>query len=119
MTHKKYNLPHPFNVRYSRARALARYYGQEWAWTPETWYRVWQDSGVAEHMGKQVHQFCMVRVENMEAHGAHNCIIIPRRMHFKKLFYEYIKDFPKTDYDPRRHAYYVPPETLERYPNDV
>lgn len=116
---KKYYLPEPFALRYARSKAQAKYFRQEWAFTPETWYKVWEDSGVKDHMGKQTHEYCMVRVDNTEAHGEHNCMIIPRRMYFRKQFYEYLANYPKTDYDPHKHAYYCPPETLARYPDDV
>jgi len=112
---KKYLLPHPWNVRYSRAKAQAAYFKQEWAFTPENWYKIWCDSGVMEHLGRLPHQYCMVRIDNIEAWGPHNIIIIPRRMHFKKLFYEYVAKYEKTAYDPIKHGYYVPPETLEKY----
>lgn len=113
--HRKYHLPDPYSTRYARSASQARFRGEEWAFTQDTWYKVWQDSGVIAHMGRGVHQYCMTRVDNLEAWGPHNVIIIPRRMHFRKMLYEYVMKFPRTDYDPVRHGYYVPPETLEKY----
>ena len=109
------NLPRPWNLRYSRAKAQAAYFKQEWAFTADNWYKVWEDCGVKEHMGRNTHQYCMVRIDNIEAWAPYNVIIIPRRMHFKKLFYEYVANYPKTEYDPIKHAYYCPPEALEKY----
>ena len=113
--HRLYDLPEPYGTRYARSKAQAKYRQDEWAFTPESWYAVWCDSGVIEHMGRSVHQYCMVRVDDTEAWGPHNTIIIPRRMHFKKRFYEYVLNYPKTEYDPTKHAYYCPPQTLEKY----
>jgi hypothetical protein len=112
---RKYNIPEPFNLRYSRAKAQALFRKQEWAFTDESWYKVWKDSGVMQHMGNESYHYCMVRAEDTEAHGPHNCLIIPRRMHYKKLYWTYIRNFPKVDYNPVKHGYYVPPETLERF----
>jgi len=64
---KKYNLPHPWNVSYARARCQARYRQEEWAFTPETWYRHWQNSGVMQYRHRRVHGYCMVRLDPIEA----------------------------------------------------
>jgi hypothetical protein len=114
---KKYNLPNPWNKKYARCFAQARFRKEEWAFTPETWYQIWEDSKVKEQMGRGIHHYCMVRVDATEAWGPHNTIIIPRRMHMKKKFYECVHHYPKTDYDPQKHAFYCPPETLVRYNN--
>jgi len=112
---RKYQLPEPYGTRYARSAAQARFRGEEWAFDADSWYKVWQDSGVIEHMGRAIHQYCMSRVEKTEAWGPHNCIIIARRMHFKKHFYETVLNYPTTDYDVNKHGVYCPPETLEKY----
>ena len=59
--------------------------------------------------------YCMVRVDRTEAHGPHNCIIVPRRMHFKKIFHEFALNNGEVDYEPLKHGFYVPPETKQRH----
>jgi hypothetical protein len=85
---KKYYIPHPWNVRYARSRCQARYRREEWAFTPETWYRHWQNSGVMEHCTRKSHGYCMVRLDPIEAWGPHNCIIVPRRQALMKILWE-------------------------------
>lgn len=112
---KVYNIPSEWSKRYSRMCAQARFRREEWAFDAETWYKIWCDSGVMEHMGRALHQYCMSRVDATEAWAPYNCIIITRRMHFKKKFYEVVFNYPKTDYDVNKHGVYCPPETLEKY----
>lgn len=78
-TIKRYDLPRPWNQRYARAICQARYRREEWAFTPNTWMRMWENSGVIEHRGRRVFAYCMARVDKTEAWGPHNCIIVPRR----------------------------------------
>lgn len=75
-------------LKFQRAKAQAKYRRAEWAFTFEDWYQMWVDSGVMEHRGRAPHQYCMVRLDPIEAWGPHNCIIVPRRLHLKKLMYE-------------------------------
>lgn len=112
---KKYNIPSEFSKRYSRMSAQARFRNEEWAFTVDEWYKIWCDSGVKEHMGRALHQYCMTRVDATEAWGSHNCLIVTRRMHFAKKFYESVMNYPRSDYDVNKHGVYVPPETLEKY----
>ena len=113
--YKKYAIPTKYSIKYSRARALARFYKQEWEFTDESWYKIWCDSGVIDHMGRKPWHYCMVRVDRTEAHGPHNCIIVPRRMHFKKIFHEFALNNGEVDYEPLKHGFYVPPETKQRH----
>lgn len=82
---KKYFLPHPWNVRYARCVAQAKYRREEWAFTPETWMRHWENSGVMEHCTRKTYGYCMVRLDPIEAWGPHNCIIVPRRQQLNKI----------------------------------
>lgn len=77
-------IPDPWNVYYARARCQARYRREEWAFTPETWYRHWVNSGVMQHRMRRVHGYCMVRLDRLEAWGPHNCIIVSRRKSLRK-----------------------------------
>jgi len=81
---KKYYLPNPWNVYYARARCQAKYRREEWAFTPETWYRTWVNSGVMKHRMRQPHGYCMARMDKLEAWGPHNCIIVSRRKQLRK-----------------------------------
>ena len=94
-----YKIPTPWNKKYSYAKSQAKYRNQEWAFTDETWYELWEQSGVMEHMGRQPHQYCMVRKDEIEAWGPHNCIIIPRRMHLKKTAYTAIHHYPNAPWE--------------------
>ncbi len=84
-TIKRYNLPRPWNQAYARAICQARYRREEWAFTPETWMRMWQNSGVIEHRGRQVFGYCMSRVDRTEAWGPHNCVIVERRKQINSI----------------------------------
>lgn len=76
---KKYTqLPNPWNVFYARARSQALFRKEEWAFTPESWYKLWQDSGFAELKGRTRRGYVMVRIDRIEAWGPHNCRIIGR-----------------------------------------
>ena len=88
---RKYNLPNPWNVYYSRARSQARYRREEWAFTEDTWMRHWQNSGVMEHRHRRAHGYCMVRLDRTEAWGPHNCVIVPRRKQLGKVLWRGIK----------------------------
>lgn len=98
---KKYSLEYKWSVRYSRQQAQARYRKQEWAFTDKTWFKMWEDSGVMEHMGREPHQYCMVRLDPIEAWSPKNCIIVPRRMHLKKGIYDALWSKEKTNWQPR------------------
>jgi hypothetical protein len=95
-------LPYETRVIYSRARSQAKYRREEWAFTLESWWEMWQDSGVWEHRGPAPHQYVMVRKDNIEAWGPHNCIIVSRRLQLKKHAYELLHKYgPPTDWDER------------------
>jgi hypothetical protein len=81
---KKYHIPHPWNVYYARARCQARHRREEWAFTPETWYRMWKNSGVMQYRMRQPQGYCMARMDKLEAWGPHNCVIVNRRNQLKK-----------------------------------
>tara|TARA_R100001509_G_scaffold165384_1_gene146786 strand:+ start:2605 stop:2955 length:351 start_codon:yes stop_codon:yes gene_type:complete len=94
-----YKLSRELNKRYSMAKAQAKFRGEEWAFTDETWHKLWVDSGHIEHMGRQIHQYCMVRKDPLEAWGPHNCIIVTRRKHLRKKVYERWYNVPYRDYE--------------------
>ena len=94
-----YKLEQEWNRKYAMAKAQAKFRKEEWAFDELTWYKMWKDSGHIEHMGRQVHQYCMVRKDPVEAWGPHNCIIIKRRKHFKKQMYETLHGIPYRDYE--------------------
>lgn len=108
---KKYEMTIPklWRDRYSRAQAQAKFRREEWAFSCDSWYKMWQQSGVAEHMGRELHQYCMVRKDTIEAWGPHNCIIVTRRMKFKRDAYVNIHKHYASDWE-NKHATYVPPE---------
>ena len=109
---RKYTIEQPWRGRYARSKAQAKFRKEEWAFTDETWLKLWQDSGYSEHLGRSVHQYCMVRKDTTEAWGPHNCMIVQRRLHMKKNFWEHILKSPKTDWQDK-HAMYVPPEAQD------
>jgi biotin-(acetyl-CoA carboxylase) ligase len=89
-------IPREWITKYSMAKAQARALGQEWAFELEDWYDMWERSGVKEHRGHKIHQYCMVRKDPIEAWGAHNCIIVARRTHMRKHCYEKMLKTVKT-----------------------
>ena len=95
---KKYFIPSPWNIYYARARCQALYRNSFWAFTPETWYKTWVDSGVMRHKGRKIHQYRMVRMDPIEAYGPHNCIIVSNRMAYRKLIYENTRRVPRTNW---------------------
>jgi len=91
-------------IKYSKSKAMAKYRKHEWAFSLESWYELWVSSGVKEHRGHKPHQYVMVRKDQIEAWGAHNCIIVSRRKHLIKGCLENIhKSIPKRDWEDR-HA---------------
>lgn len=102
---RKYDKKYPYDITkiYSRAKALAKYNRQEWAFTIDTWWDMWQDGDLWQHRGREPHQYCMVRLDPIEAWGPHNCIIVARRQFMKKSGYEnFIPGFPRAHWQ-RKH----------------
>lgn len=83
LNNKKYNLPKEWALKYSKAKAAAKYRNQYWAFTPETWFDMWVESGVMVHRDRQQHGYCMIRRDPIEAWSPNNCMIIPRRLYFQ------------------------------------
>jgi hypothetical protein len=110
---QKYFLPAPWNVYYARARCQAIFRGAFWAFTPDTWYQMWVDSGVMRHKGRKTHQYRMVRMDPIEAYGPHNCIIVSNRMHYRKLIIENTRRCPKSNFQPHHAVNYKREETNE------
>lgn len=100
---KKYMIPSPWNIYYARARCQALFRNAYWAFTPQSWYQLWVDSGVMRHRGRRIHQYRMVRMDPIEAYGPHNCIIVSNRMAFRKLWYENTRRCVKSNFQPE-HA---------------
>lgn len=98
---KVYEIPSEWSLRYSRAKAQAKYRKEEWAFTDVNWYEMWMNSGVAEHLGRKPEQFCMVRKDTVEAWGPHNCVIVPRRQHMKKRAYVKFWNYPDAPWEDR------------------
>jgi len=93
-------IPYPWVKAYSLAKAQAKFLRHEWAFELETWFGMWEESGVKQHRGNKPHQYCMVRLDQIEAWGPHNCIIIPRRKGLQKHVYENVLKIRKpTEYD--------------------
>ena len=84
---KIYHIPKEWAKRYSKAKAQAKFRREEWAFDQDTWYDMWMQSGVSEHLGSEPQNYCMTRKDPIEAWSPTNCIIIPRRQHFKKSAY--------------------------------
>ena len=104
---RKYEIDLPYEIRrvYSCAKAQAKFHKQEWAFSIETWWKFWEESGLWEHRGTKIHQFSMVRLDPIEAWGPHNCIIVSRRMLLKKNGYEaFSQSVPKTNWEPKHDA---------------
>lgn len=106
---KKYanpnNIPAKWVKAYSLARAQAKFQKQEWAFELESWYEQWDSSGVKEHRGRKNHQYVMVRKDELEAWGPHNCIIVSRRMQLKKHCYEkMLKTVPETEWEDQHNV---------------
>jgi len=98
---------------YSNTKAQAAYRGEEWAFTIETWLDMWETSGFKEHRGRQPHQYCMVRLDPIEAWGPHNCIIVARRMLLKKTCYEAMLGLPKSNWQARHDVRKQPWDTIQ------
>ena len=81
---KTTHLPQLWNRRYVIQRNQAKYRKEEWAFTPDSWYKLWYDSGVMEHHGRKSYEFCMSRKDPLEAWSPDNCIILRRRKHLAK-----------------------------------
>lgn len=69
-------LPPPWGRRYIVKQCYARYLGQEWAFTHESWYQMWEASGVMHLYGRTMQGYRMVRLDPIEAWGPHNCKIV-------------------------------------------
>lgn len=95
---EKYFVPGPWNVRYARMKAQAKFRGDEWAFTCDEWYDMWVESGVMEHYGREPHQYCMVRKDPIESWSRKNTIIISRRKHLAKKYYEDMRGQPFREY---------------------
>jgi len=99
-------LKDPWHRRYARMKAQAKFRNEEWNLTPEEYMKMWEESGVKEHCGRQAHEYCMVRKDPIEAWSTNNCIIVTRRMHLKKCAYEGFLQGPKSDWSDRHGVNY-------------
>jgi len=99
-------LENPWNRRYSRMKAQAKFHNQEWNLEPEQYMQIWEESGVKEYCGKEPHQYCMVRKDPIEAWSTENCIIVTRRMHLRKCAYEGLHQVPKSDWQDKHGVNY-------------
>jgi hypothetical protein len=101
---KVYEIPSEWAKRYSKAQAQAKFRKEEWAFDQHTWLKMWLDSGVSEHLGRQPHNYCMSRKDPIEAWGPHNCVIIPRRMHLKKKAFVNFHGYPDAPWEDRHNV---------------
>ena len=99
-------LQEPWNRRYARMKAQAKFRNEEWNLTPEQYMKLWEESGVKEHIGSKPHQYCMVRKDSIEAWSESNCIIVTRRMHLRKNAYEGFLNGPKNDWQDKHGVNY-------------
>lgn len=91
-------LERPWNRRYSRMKAQAKYRGDEWALSPQEYMQLWEESGVKEHCGAKPHQYCMVRKDPTEAWSYSNTMVVSRRLMLRKVCYETWHGVPPTDW---------------------
>ena len=110
----KYTIPQPWRRKYAMVKAQAKHRGEEWAFDDVTWLKIWEDSGVKEHMGRHVHSYCMVRIDPVEAWAPYNVMVVTRRLHMKKNSHDYMHRNGETDWQ-LRHGVYVPPEAQEKH----
>ena len=101
---KIYHIPKDWAKKYSMAKAQSKYRKEEWAFDQDTWYQMWMESGVSEHSGRLPHQYCMVRKDIIEAWSPTNCVIIKRRMHFKKKAYVHFQGYPDAPWEDRHNV---------------
>ena len=81
-------LPDVWNRRYSVRRCQAKFRREEWAFTPETYMKVWLDSGRDKQCGRGPEDYCMVRIDATEAWGPHNTMIVQRKKQLTKLIFD-------------------------------
>jgi hypothetical protein len=99
-------LADPWNRRYARVKAQAKFRNQEFNLAPDEYMQLWEESGVKEHCGREPHQYCMVRKDPIEAWSFDNCMIVTRRMHLRKQAYEGFHQVSKTDWEDRHGVNY-------------
>jgi len=75
---RKYFIPPPHDRQYARAKAQAKYRKEDWAFTPESWLKVWVDSGLINQKGHKGPAYVMIKLDKLEAWGPHNCKIVSR-----------------------------------------
>jgi len=95
-------LPYEIRLKYSRARSQAKLRNEEWAFTLESWYTMWMESGVFHLRGNKPHHYSMVRIDEIEAWGPHNCIIVSGRTRLRKHAFERLHKYgPITEWETR------------------
>ena len=80
------------------SRHAANNRGDYWNFTWESWIDMWTGSGVMEHYGRKIHQYCMARKDPIEAWGPDNCIIIKRRTLIMKHAHENFNGVERTEF---------------------
>jgi hypothetical protein len=96
-------IPSDWRLRYSRARAQAKYRKEQWEFNIETWYGFWQSSNQSEKLGSKLDGVVMVRLDKNRAWSIDNCIIVSRRHQLWKLGRE---NFGKAEEDLDPYALY-------------
>tara|TARA_A100001201_G_scaffold68984_1_gene63763 strand:- start:1422 stop:1748 length:327 start_codon:yes stop_codon:yes gene_type:complete len=76
---RKYlDVPVEWVARYNRKKTYCRWKKQEWAFTPQSFYAVWKQSGVMHKISRSPSGYCMVRLDPTEAWSPKNVKIIVR-----------------------------------------
>lgn len=97
-----------WRTRYSRAQAQARYRREPWEFDIESWYQIWQASGVQDQIGHTMQSYTMVRRDIDHPWSANNCMIMRRdimMLTISRHHWESSKRFPESE------AHYIPGET--------
>ena len=78
-------IPSLWRLRYSRAKAQAKFRKEEWGFNIETWYGFWQASKQADKIGSKLEGVVMVRIDRNKSWNINNCIIVSRSHQLWKL----------------------------------
>jgi hypothetical protein len=64
--------------KYRRQRANAEFREIPWDFTFETWWKLWEDSGMWEERGVGRNAFCMSRIDDEGPYSPSNVEIVPQ-----------------------------------------
>lgn len=66
-----------------RAKAQAKYRGEEWLITPEEYIDLWMENDLYQNKGRGLDDYCLTRKDVYEPWSVENVEIITRREHFQ------------------------------------